>query len=445
MSGLSAVLERVVFPLEYALSCAVFLIPLKKKRDPLLRLILAILVLPVLEAVLVRAIPWLWPIWFGVIVFIFLIGVQAFLLCADLSLWDAVFGAACAYALQHFCYSVYYCVVIHGLKRDADPLLELAVFFFFAPLAYLLVSKKLPVNGRYQVGWLDAVGTLALIFFFAFYLSMVAENICRAQPEEANRTLLFIIRLYAMLCCSFALWVQISLKSMLRARLEAQIIRLLSEKQRQQYELSRANIDLINRKCHDLKHQVRALRKIQSETEREERARQIEASVTAYDAMARTGNEVLDTILTERALECEQEGIVWTCLADGRGLESIDAMDLYSMMGNALDNSMESVRKLSDPEKKMICVTISPRAHMSVLQVENYYEGTIRFEGGLPRTSKEEEDYHGFGLSSIRATAEKYGGALSLDARGSVFTLCILLPHGDGRIQPEKREVLVEK
>ena len=49
--------------------------------------------------------------------------------------------------------------------------------------------------------------------------------------------------------------------------------------QKEQYQISKETIDLINRKCHDLKHQVRAMRTIEGEKERDAYLKEIEQSV----------------------------------------------------------------------------------------------------------------------------------------------------------------------
>ena len=67
-----------------------------------------------------------------------------------------------------------------------------------------------------------------------------------------------------------------------------------------QYQLSKETIELINHKCHDLKHQVQAIRAVKDEKERETYLEKIEKSVQIYSAIVRTGNEILDTILTEK-------------------------------------------------------------------------------------------------------------------------------------------------
>lgn len=132
-----------------------------------------------------------------------------------------------------------------------------------------------------------------------------------------------------------------------RRKKERDALQNVLQAQYAQYRSAQDSIDLINKKYHDLKHQIAVLR---SETS-EEKAHYLDAmeqEIRSYEAQNKTGNEVLDTILTSKSLYCQQHGITLTCVADGAALDFMDTMDLCSLFGNALDNAIESVEKLPD-------------------------------------------------------------------------------------------------
>lgn len=58
--------------------------------------------------------------------------------------------------------------------------------------------------------------------------------------------------------------------------------------------------------------------------------------------------------------------------------------------------------------------------------IENYCSLPVDFKDGLPVTSKENKESHGFGVKSIRYVAEKYGGTVGLDYVDQLFVLNIL-------------------
>lgn len=160
----------------------------------------------------------------------------------------------------------------------------------------------------------------------------------------------------------------------LRSREEMKSIHALLQRQYEQYQHSKESIEQINRKYHDLKHQIGMIRMEQDEEKREKYLQQMEQDVTRYAASYRTGNVVLDTILTGKEMYCQQHGIQLNVVADGKRLEFIEVMDLCSMIGNALDNAIECVEKLNAPEKRLIQLAVYTQNNFLMIRTENYFE-----------------------------------------------------------------------
>lgn len=193
------------------------------------------------------------------------------------------------------------------------------------------------------------------------------------------------------------------------------------------YKRSQESIDLINRKYHDLKHQIALLRS-QGNEERGGVLDQMESEIQSYEALNVTGNKVLDTVLTAKSLHCQSQGIQMTCVADGHALHFMSAMDISSLFGNALDNAIESVSKIKEQEKRLIHVVVSQQKGFLRIRIENCYEGDLHFSDGKLQTTKQDARYHGFGLKSIESTAEKYGGTAHIKAEDGWFELQVLIP-----------------
>ncbi len=150
--------------------------------------------------------------------------------------------------------------------------------------------------------------------------------------------------------------------------------------------------------------------------------------IEVYDTDASTGNEALDTLLMEKGLYCKLHGIEWTCVADGMLLAFMDVVDLYTMMGNALDNAIESAENCDKDTWKTISVRIWKKDFFAVVQVENTFAGELQLEDGIPKTTKADAENHGFGLRSIRTIAEKYDGTMTIKTEDQMFILTVLFP-----------------
>lgn len=247
----------------------------------------------------------------------------------------------------------------------------------------------------------------------------------RLTTDNANRDRLSSIAesVYAIICCILVLYVQSGITENDDMRHEVAGMQELLRQERKQYELSKETINLINIKCHDLKHQISALRKNASE----ESIAEIERAVMVYDCTVKTGNDVLDVILTEKKLMCESKNIQMTCVVKGDLISFMDTTDIYSLFGNALSNAIESVSDELLIDNRCIGVTVQSAGDMLFIHVENYFSGEIELENGLPVTRKD-RDYHGFGMKSMERIAYKYGGEISVVAAEEKFNLDVILP-----------------
>ncbi len=195
-----------------------------------------------------------------------------------------------------------------------------------------------------------------------------------------------------------------------------------------QYKQSRESIDLINYKYHDLKHQIAYLRSERDSAKREAYLDRMEEEIKQYEAQNKTGNAVLDTVLTSKSLYCAKHDITFTCVADGTLLEFMDVMDICNIFGNALDNAIECELKIPDKEKRLIHVTVSKQKNFLILRFENYFEGNLKTKDGDILTTKDEKEHHGYGIKSIRYIINKYDGALTVETKENWFEMKALIP-----------------
>ena len=191
----------------------------------------------------------------------------------------------------------------------------------------------------------------------------------------------------------------------------------------EQFETSKETIEIINIKCHDMKHQIAALRGQADPAALDE----LEKAINLYDGAVKTGNDALDILLAEKSLLCQEKNIRFTCMADGKLLSFMRDVDIYSLFGNAIDNAMNAVEGLEE-EKRTITISVKQSLGLVLIHIENYYGGSLEFKGGVPVTTAQNKAYHGFGVRSMRRIAESYGGYLDINAEGGIFRLNISVP-----------------
>lgn len=263
----------------------------------------------------------------------------------------------------------------------------------------------------------------------AVLISTIFENLA-FLPEIRNFhagidrwVILFLLQLI----CIFIMYLQNELFRKSAMRQELEFMNLLLKKEQEQYRLSKENIAIINQKCHDLKHQIRVIRQLEL-ADKDQYLKEVEDSIRIYESIVKTGNEVLDTILTEKSLYCQEKGILVSCVADGKLLSFIQTMDLYSLFGNALDNAIEAVEKLQVPQMRQIDVLVFQQERFLVIHIVNPVEEQLTFEDGLPVTTKPDHNYHGFGIRSMQYIVKKYNGHLDVSQEDGCFSLKMLIP-----------------
>ena len=437
---------RYIFPLELLLAVVVYMLPLSGRKGRVGRFFAGVLAYVVCIWLFDRGLSLLSQQEFsemfsttGILqnpaayslhfLFIFLAAGGIVLLCCDVTWIDAVHCVAFGYATQHIAYCVY-----RFAFRVADPTVlaqytagYYLVYIVVYVLSYFFFAKQ--IHEAKSSGMTDH---LSLRYSVATLLVTLVLSACSQAFEYESPALYAITLMYAIFCCIVLLYVQLHQFRALHLQHELALQQHLWQESKAQYELSRENIALINQKCHDLKHQIGALRSMADGAERESKLNELEQSVMIYDSMVETGNNTIDTVLTEKSLICERDRIVLTCIADGECLRFMDTIDLYTIFGNLLDNAIECVRELENPQKRVISISIFSRANFVFIQCENYYEGELTLANGMPKSTKTPDGYHGFGINGIRQTAEKYDGFLTLETEGHIFLLRITIPIQNG-------------
>ncbi|MCD8143220.1 MAG: GHKL domain-containing protein [Clostridiales bacterium] len=210
--------------------------------------------------------------------------------------------------------------------------------------------------------------------------------------------------------------------------LERNTLETMLNAQYSNYLLSQESVDMVNRKYHDLKHQIAILRSEVDAPHRLDYLDRMEEEIQIYETQNKTGNQFLDTILTSKSVHCQKEHIQLTCVVDGAALAFMDVMDLSALFGNALDNAIEAVVQLPDPEQRLIHLSVSQEKGFLRIRLENRCREEETVARGLPKTSKQDKRNHGFGLKSICAIAEKYDGSATVHAEKGWFELRVLIP-----------------
>lgn len=214
----------------------------------------------------------------------------------------------------------------------------------------------------------------------------------------------------------------------IQSRQERNMIRQLMDQQVQHSKDIQENMEFVNRKYHDMKQILLILRRENEQEEKERLIDDIEREIKSYETISQSGNEILNTIVSNKYVQCLKYQISLNCVLDGALLDDMETVDICTIFGNALDNAVECVQKISETERRLIHVVLRKQQGFVNILFENICDGELQMENGLPHTTKADKEYHGIGMKSILYSVKRYeGGAMTVKCQNGWFVLNIIL------------------
>lgn len=350
--------------------------------------------------------------------------------------WTSLYFTARSFIIGEFIASMEWEVFYYMMHYKLLPFNEfsnIGILIVVDGLLFLiffkLEKKNREVNKSLQInpGELFSAAVITLAIFVISNMSFVFQN---AKLGSIVISQLFMVRTLVDLggvAILYAYHVQLGDLNM---RYEVERLHDMLEMQHHNYEMLEQSVNVVNQKYHDLKYQIAYLKSEAGAEESIAYLDQMEQEIKAYEAQNKTGNQILDTILTGKTLYCQSNWIELTSVADGEALGFMEPMDISTLFGNMIDNAIESVSKIEKKERRLIHLAVAKQKNFLRIRMENCYQDEPKFEKGMPVTSKADAKYHGFGIKSIQSTVKKYGGSTTIQAENGWFEIRILIPLG---------------
>ena len=365
------------------------------------------------------------------IVFYYLLLIAAFAalrLCFQTTLWQTLFVMGIAYATQFIMYSSWniLCILLLPGFEFFDENLWVYLIYF-AVLAAAITIAWIITKEFKHFSELDRFHPVVLALFLV--IIFVAGFLCNqvnGMDLNENVSVVLVTRLLSAMVCAMAIWLSVDFLIHRQVEMDNTLQRYIIERQKREFELSRENINDLNVKCHDLKYQIR---EIYNRVGRNDASalKEIEDCISTFQSSYKTGSEALNVVLSEKARICAEMGISFNYMGSGELISFMSDMDIYRLFNNAIDNAIEAVEKI-DEEKRIIGVKIMHTGPFISIYFENYYNGSVDFSNGMPLTSKENKQNHGFGVKSIKMIADSYNAQMSISSDNDVFALTLLFP-----------------
>lgn len=353
-------------------------------------------------------------------------------LCADISPQGVLYGAGAAFLHAEFAASLEWQLHAWGLRFYPNDnffpsvlmvVVYAAVFSFFS----FMSRRHITENFLKSLTWKEVI-SISLLIIFTFAFSNLSFFLAGSPFSGRVTEDIFAMRTLADGLGTAVFWgFEISISELLTQK-ELYSIRHVLSSQYEQFRYYQESEEMLHMMQHDLKHQIEGLRGETNEQKKEEWLDMIENELDKWWLPQRTGNSVFDTILSAKLRRARQLDVRITCVADGALLNCLHVADICTIFGNALDNALESVVMIADPEKRLIHVSVSAQKNFIFINISNTLGTPLIESENILLTTKRDKKNHGYGIKGIKYVVGKYGGHVSYKADEGWFRLNILIP-----------------
>ena len=278
-------------------------------------------------------------------------------------------------------------------------------------LAYFIFKKYASINKQFHINKIITV--LFIIAQFAILLISPALS-----PKVIPNKYLFGVSLgvFCFYIISLSMIFVLSFANETKLRMN-QLNKIITASMKE-YEITKENIEIINQKCHDMRHQIRVAQ--QNGNLNAEFVDDTLKSINIYDCKTKTGNDILDVIITNTKLRCNANNIDFNVIVDGKLMSFMREDYLISLFSNLLENATNYEIRVKDKEKRKILLKVYSWKSFIKIHCENYYTNDVYEE------EKKNENYHGFGIQSMKTIIEKYNGRYSSNIKNNSFIVDII-------------------
>ncbi len=358
---------------------------------------------------------------------------------AVLILLMAVFRYHCEGKRKYFLLLLYFSV---------GTLLEVFVFFFVRlentelynqDIEGVVISNILMIIFVYAVSamWNKVDGEIIPNKFYLFLLLIPIGSIYIAFNEFYNRN----GRLSSMIVMSILLLFNVTIFEIYIKTSEV----FMYEKEKTVYtqQMDIISENMIEQKRmleefqvekHNLINELAVLRGSIEDGDKESAVRNLNKIINNFsntEKVSNSGNSTVDAIINFKYTTAKEYGINFRLKVFIPNELPIEQSDVGVVLGNAIDNAIEAVRKCKS-SKKVIEISMGVKKEAWIIVIKNPYEKEIkRDRNGNILSTKTKEYRRGYGLKSIERIVEKYQGESIIDTENGRFSLTMVLNFGE--------------
>lgn len=210
---------------------------------------------------------------------------------------------------------------------------------------------------------------------------------------------------------------------------------LISKMNQIQYEQIMSSTESLRGIKHDISNHLGTLSLLINSKEYEkatEYLNTILSEIANNYKLISTGNIPVDCIINNKYALAQNKGIAFDYTIHLPSKMPIDDVSICSLLGNILDNAIESCVKVPNAKERAISLAIRPFNNMLLINITNSSIGDYKLnKSGKLLTTKQnkiDNSYHGIGMKQIYRIVQGKNGFIRISPESDCFTLEIMMP-----------------
>ena len=161
----------------------------------------------------------------------------------------------------------------------------------------------------------------------------------------------------------------------------------------------------------------------------------VKGKVESQGVQIQSPNETLNFILNTALAQAAAQKIRAKVLIEESRIPLSD-LDLYSLMGNLLNNAVEALAGMPETERDLNIECTRKGGYVAIL-VRNRILASVLENNPELKTTKDNPHHHGFGVRMIREVAQRNGGMADFFETEGWFQVQVLIPAGEEETDAE--------
>ena len=325
-------------------------------------------------------------------------------------------------------------VIIHISLKNPDKDLTHSTISFIVQmimLIFLSFCERKDYHRRFRKNLsLLSNSILTLILIMLIFLSGLAASLS-VSTEHLNIKMLYIQVFTVVLVVLSLITIIVLLINSISKKHFEQNAELLEEKMQNQlkYYIMLDEKDTEMRKFrHDFrKHMMCVISMLEgnSFSDAENYIRGLTNKFNETVPLYKTGNYIADAILSDKAQECKDKGIIFK-FAGVIPEKNINSLELCTILSNSLDNAIEACAKISEMTSQ-IRIASDFKSNYWNMKIANTLNSDIEIKNNNVLTTKSDLLNHGFGLQNIKDVVNKHNGEFKISQIDGDFILEITM------------------